>query len=30
MGIYKMRVRVYLNGDGLGKGIHLNFFFVIV
>ena len=27
---YKMCARVYLNGDGLGKGSHLSFFFVIM
>ena len=27
---YKMCARVYLNGDGLGKGTHLSFFFVIL
>ena len=27
---YKMCARVYLNGDGLGKGTHLSFFFVIM
>ena len=27
---YKMCVRVYLNGDGLGKGTHLSVFFVIM
>jgi len=26
---YKMRARVYLNGDGLGKNTHLSLFFVI-
>ena len=27
---YKMCARIYLNGDGLGKGTHLSFFFVIM
>ena len=27
---YKMFARVYLNGDGLGKGTHLSFFFVVM
>ncbi len=27
---YKMCARVYLNGDGMGKGSHLSFFFVIM
>ena len=27
---YKMCARVYLNGDGLGKGTHLSFFFVVM
>lgn len=27
---YKMCARIYLNGDGLGKGSHLSFFFVIM
>ena len=27
---YKMCARVYLNGDGLGKGTHLSFFFVLM
>ena len=27
---YKMCARAYLNGDGLGKGTHLSFFFVIM
>ena len=27
---YKMCARAYLNGDGLGKGSHLSFFFVIM
>ena len=27
---YKMCCRIYLNGDGLGKGTHLSFFFVIM
>ena len=27
---YKMRARVYLNGDGKGKGTHLSFFITIV
>ena len=27
---YKMRARVYLNGDGIGKGTHLSFFFVVM
>ena len=27
---YKMCARVYLNGDGMGKGTHLSFFFVIM
>jgi len=27
---YKMCAHVYLNGDGLGKGTHLSFFFVIM
>ena len=26
---YKMRLRVYLNGDGIGKGSHVSLFFVI-
>ena len=26
---YKMRLRVYLNGDGMGKGSHISLFFVI-
>ncbi len=26
---YKMRLRVYLNGDGIGKGSHISLFFVI-
>ena len=26
---YKMRLRVYLNGDGMGKGTHISLFFVI-
>ena len=27
---YKMCARVYLNGDGMGKGTHLSFFFVVM
>ncbi|XP_072016539.1 TNF receptor-associated factor 3-like [Amphiura filiformis] len=27
---YKMRARIYLNGDGMGKGTHLSLFFVIM
>ncbi|CAL9686722.1 unnamed protein product [Knipowitschia caucasica] len=27
---YKMCVRVYLNGDGMGKGTHLSLFFVVM
>lgn len=27
---YKMCGRVYLNGDGIGKGTHLSFFFVVM
>ena len=27
---YQMCTRAYLNGDGLGKGSHLSFFFVIM
>lgn len=27
---YKMCARIYLNGDGMGKGTHLSFFFVIM
>ena len=27
---YKMCARVYLNGDGMGKGSHLSFFFVLM
>ena len=27
---YKMCARIYLNGDGLGKGTHLSFFFVMM
>ena len=27
---YKMCTRVYLNGDGMGKGTHLSFFFVVM
>lgn len=27
---YKMCCRIYLNGDGLGKGTHMSFFFVIM
>ena len=27
---YKMCARVYLNGDGMGKGTHLSFFFVMM
>ena len=27
---YKMCARVYLNGDGAGKGTHLSFFFVVM
>jgi hypothetical protein len=27
---YKMCARIYLNGDGLGKGTHMSFFFVIM
>ena len=27
---YKMCARVYLNGDGTGKGTHLSFFFVVM
>ena len=27
---YKMCARIYLNGDGLGEGTHLSFFFVIM
>jgi len=26
---YKMCARAYLNGDGLGKGSHLSFFFFV-
>ena len=26
---YKLRVRIYLNGDGLGKGTHISLFFVV-
>lgn len=26
---YKMRLRVYLNGDGMGKGSHISLFFVV-
>ena len=26
---YKMRLRIYLNGDGVGKGTHISLFFVI-
>ena len=26
---YKLRVRIYLNGDGLGKGTHVSLFFVV-
>jgi len=26
---YKMRLRAYLNGDGMGKGTHISLFFVI-
>ena len=26
----KMCARVYLNGDGMGKGTHLSFFFVVM
>ncbi|KAJ7339334.1 TNF receptor-associated factor 1 [Desmophyllum pertusum] len=27
---YKMRARIYLNGDGMGKGTHFSLFFVIL
>ena len=27
---YKMCTRVYLNGDGMGKGTHVSFFFVVM
>ena len=27
---YKMCLRVYLNGDGMGKGTHLSLFFVVM
>ena len=27
---YKMCARVYLNGDGMGKGTHMSLFFVIM
>ena len=27
---YKMRARIYLNGDGMGKGTHMSLFFVIM
>ena len=27
---YKIRARVYLNGDGMGKGTHLSLFFVVM
>ncbi len=27
---YKMRTRIYLNGDGMGKGTHLSLFFVVM
>ena len=27
---YKMRARIYLNGDGMGKGTHISLFFVIM
>lgn len=27
---YKMCARVYLNGDGMGKGTHLSLFFVVM
>ena len=27
---YKMCARVYLNGDGMGKGTHLSFFFLVM
>ena len=27
---YKMCARIYLNGDGLGKGTHMSFFFVVM
>ena len=27
---YKMCARIYLNGDGMGKGSHLSFFFVVM
>ncbi|KAL5491325.1 hypothetical protein EMCRGX_G016589 [Ephydatia muelleri] len=27
---YKMCAKVYLNGDGMGKGTHLSFFFVVM
>ncbi|KAL5491284.1 hypothetical protein EMCRGX_G016542 [Ephydatia muelleri] len=27
---YKMCARVYLNGDGMGKGTHLSFYFVVM
>ncbi|CAB4041854.1 TNF receptor-associated factor 3, partial, partial [Paramuricea clavata] len=27
---YKVRARVYLNGDGMGKGTHLSLFFVVM
>lgn len=31
MGVgYKMCVRIYLNGDGMGKGTHISLFFVIM
>ena len=28
--VYKICATAYLNGDGLGKGSHLSFFFVIM
>ena len=27
---YKMCARIYLNGDGMGKGTHVSLFFVIM
>ena len=27
---YKMRVRIYLNGDGIGKGTHISLFFAVM
>ena len=27
---YKMRARIYLNGDGMGKGTHVSLFFVVM